>query len=126
MSKLELIFTKCIQDSQEYGSNNEHMVSRVFFLVDGKEYQCNLRQPYGESFSYEKDPIEVDPPEGLEDVVNYGQFRDEVEKYYRSLVGNNGGMIHIEGSVNNIRMMNNTFVQTYNTEIDKAGLPGAW
>jgi hypothetical protein len=29
MAKVKITFQKCIQDSQEYGSNDEHMVSRI-------------------------------------------------------------------------------------------------
>jgi hypothetical protein len=65
MDKLELIFSKIMQDSQVYGSNNEHMISRIFFSLDGKEYECNVRQPYGENFSFENDPIEVETPDEL-------------------------------------------------------------
>ena len=34
MKKARVTFRKCIQDSQEYGSNNEYMVSRVFFDLE--------------------------------------------------------------------------------------------
>ena len=27
-------FYKCIQDSQDYGSDDEHMVSRIFFFLE--------------------------------------------------------------------------------------------
>ncbi len=125
MSKLELIFSKCIQDSQEYGSTNEHMISRIFFSIDGKEYECNVRQPYGENFSFENDPIEVESPEELKKLINYGQFRDEVENYYRKMVGANANGIRIQGGTN-IRMYSNTFIIPHTATIDKAGMSGAW
>jgi len=34
MSKAKVIFHQCIQDSQEYGSDDEHMVSRIFFILE--------------------------------------------------------------------------------------------
>jgi len=34
MSKAKIIFYKCVQDSQDYGSDDEHMVSRVFFNLE--------------------------------------------------------------------------------------------
>lgn len=38
MSKAKIIFHKCVQDSQDYGSDDEHMVFRVFFNLEiGKE-----------------------------------------------------------------------------------------
>lgn len=125
MKKVELFFKKCIQDSQEYGSDNEHMVSRIFFEIDGTEFECDVRQPYGESFSFDEDPIEVEAPKGLKNKINYGQFRDEVEKYYRQMVGSSARMINIGGS-KNVRMQNNTFFLEYKTEIEKAGHFGGW
>ncbi len=125
MSKIELIFSKIVQDSQDYGSNNEHMISRIYFKVDGKEYECNVRQPYGGSFSFEKDPIEVDAPEELKKTINYGQFRDAVENYFRKAVGANASGIRIDGGTN-IRMRNNTIRISHKATIDKAGISGAW
>ncbi|MDO6435852.1 hypothetical protein Q4534_00470 [Cyclobacterium sp. 1_MG-2023] len=125
MSKIELNFCKIVQDSQDYGSNNEHMISRVYFTVDEKEYECNVRQPYGESFSFEKDPIEVEAPEELKKIINYGQFRDEVENYFRKAVSANAHGIRIDGGMN-IRMRNNTIENPHKTSIDKAGISGAW
>ncbi len=125
MNKLELKFSKIIQDSQVYGSNNEHMISRIFFSVDGKEYECNVRQPYGENFSFENDPIEVEAPEGLKKIINYGQFRDAVENYFRMAVGSNARGINIQGGTN-IRMTNNSFSFPHKATIDKAGMSGGW
>ena len=125
MKKIEIIFNKVIQDSQEYGSDNEHMISRVFFTFDGKEFSCNVRQPYGESFSFEKDPIEVDSPEDLKNMINYGEFRDEVEKYFRMAVGSNARGVNIDGG-KNIRMKNNTIIINHKALISKAGFEGAW
>jgi hypothetical protein len=39
------------------------MISRIFFSLDGKVYECNVRQAYGENFSFENDPIEVETPD---------------------------------------------------------------
>jgi hypothetical protein len=125
MDKLELIFSKIMQDSQVYGSNNEHMISRIFFSLDGKEYECNVRQPYGENFSFENDPIEVETPDELKKTVNYGQFRDEVENYFRMAVGSNAHGIQIQDGMN-IRMSNNTFSFPHKATIDKAGMSGGW
>ncbi|PKD15768.1 hypothetical protein APR41_10745 [Salegentibacter salinarum] len=125
MKKIQLLFKKCIQDSQDYGSDNEHMISRIFYEVDGVDYECNVRQPYGESFSFDEDPIEVEAPKELGKKINYGQFRDEVENYYKQIVGSSGRGINIQGGTN-IRMQNNTFEMEYRTEIDEAGYSGGW
>lgn len=125
MEKVELIFSRCIQDSQVYGSTIEHTVARVFFSIEGKEYQCIVNQPHGESFSFEIDPIEVEAPKELKNLLNYGQFRDEVEKYYRMNIGAQGSGIRIEGSTN-IKMSGNVSKRIYKTKIDKPGFSGAW
>ena len=52
MKKCKVIFRKCIQDSQDYGSDDEHMTSRVFFdlEIDGKIFKdlcADLKQTVG-------------------------------------------------------------------------------
>jgi len=42
----------------------------------------------------------------LKNILNYGQFRDEVEKYYKMNIGDQGSGIHIKGSIN-IKMSGN-------------------
>ena len=41
MAKVKITFHKCIQDSQEYGSNDEHMVSRIFFSIEETKIENN-------------------------------------------------------------------------------------
>jgi hypothetical protein len=117
--KLTGFFYKCIQDSQEYGSNDEFMVSRVFFkfVIDDKEHDCyaNLKQTVGSSF--ETGVIEVGPPVSYKGPFNYNAFRDEAEKYFRKLVGANASGIRVTGG-SNIRMMNNTFMVNLPFEFD--------
>ncbi len=120
MKKAKVVFHKCIQDSQDYGSDDEHMVSRVFFTleIEGKRYEnlhADIKQAVGSNF--ESDPIEICLPEGYKGPINYAVFRDAVERYYRNLVGSQGRMIHIVGSTN-VRMRNNTFVQPAIVEFD--------
>lgn len=111
--KAVIHFFKCIQDSQDYGSDVEHMVSRVFFSlrVGNKTYpnlSANIRQAYGGNYS--EDPIEVDRPEGYDGPLNFEAYRAAAERYYRkATVGDGGRMIHIpEGSnVKNLVMRNN-------------------
>ena len=106
-------FHKCIQDSQDYGSNDEHMVSRVFLTLEagGKVYPnltVDIKQTVGARF--ETAPLEVGPPKGYNGSYNYAAFREVVERYYRALVGSQGRGIHIVGP-SDVRMRNNTFVQ---------------
>ena len=105
-------FSKCIQDSQDYGSDDEHMVSRVFFSVEAAgvtypDLSCDVKQTVGEPF--ESAPLEVSRPQGYDGSLDYTPFREAVEAYYRSLVGSKGSGIRISGG-GNIRMRHNTFV----------------
>ena len=112
MPMVRITFHKLIQDSQEYGSDDEHMVSRAFFTleVDGKgheELSADIKQPVGSDF--EATPLEVSLPSSYKGPLGHEAFRKEVEEYYREAVGRRGHSIHIEGGAN-IRMQNNTFV----------------
>jgi hypothetical protein len=106
-------FQRLVQDSQEYGSNDEHMVSRVFFAleVDGTvapNLYVDIKQTVGSSF--ETAPIEVSKPVGYKGPFDHSAFSSIVEKYYRSQVGATGSGIRISGG-GNIRMRNNLFIQ---------------
>lgn len=66
--KATITFTKCIQDSQDYGSDDEHMASRVFFdlEMDGQTHpglHVDVKQVVGSS--YETGDIEVGRPAGF-------------------------------------------------------------
>jgi hypothetical protein len=98
MSQISVTFHNLIQDSQEFGSDDEHMVSRVFFTieVEGNSYPdmyCNLKQTVGSDF--ESGPIEVGTPQGAKysGPFNYDAFREAVEGYYRGNVGSSGSGI---------------------------------
>jgi len=56
MPEVVVRFTKCQQNSQEAGSDDEHMVSRLFFSieVDGKQigaYHADLKQTVGSTMA---------------------------------------------------------------------------
>jgi len=109
----KVTFRKCVQDSQEYGSDDEHMVSRVFFdmQIGGtihKNLYTDVKQPVGGNF--ETTPLEVSWPKGYEGPFNYDAFREAVERYYRSGFGSKGSAFHIEGGAN-IRMKNNVMIK---------------
>lgn len=110
MPTAKITFYKCIQDSQDYGSDDEHMVSRVFFTFEfgGQKYDlyADIKQTVGAN--YEEGDIEVMSPAGYEGPFNYQAFRDAAEKYYRGLVGPSGTGINIRGG-SNIGMRNNLF-----------------
>ena len=140
MAKVKVIFHECIQDSQEYGSNDEHMVSRVFFSIEVSKVENNetrverydnlyadLKQVVGGKF--EKTPIEVSPPylssgEPYSGPMDYGEFRRASESYFRSLVGSTGHEIHLGSG--NVRMYNNHFTQEDSVEFEAADARSAW
>jgi len=125
MPTVKIFLQQLIQDSQDYGSDDEHMVSRVFFDLeaDGKKYQglyANIKQTVGAPF--ETGPLEVASPVGYKGPFDYSAFQKIVEDYYRRLVGAKGHGIHIEGATNT-RMRNNRFVEPQIAEFEVA-IPG--
>ncbi len=133
MVTVRVIFHKCIQDSQEYGSDDEHMSSRIFFSVEISKVEngeikvekydnlyTDLKQMVGGKF--EENPIEVGFPcdssgRTYSGPMNYTVFHNATESYFRSLVGSKGSGIHIEGG-SGIRMYNNLFVKEYSVKFE--------
>ncbi len=123
MSKAKIIFYKCIQDSQDYGSDDEHMVSRVFFNLEiGEEtfdgLSANIKQAVGGD--YDTGPIEVSQPFGYDGLFNHQAFRDCAEKYYRSCVGSEATGIEI-GEGARIRIYGNIFKKEMVCEFEISG-----
>ncbi len=128
MAKAKVIFQKLIQDSQDYGSDDQHMVSRAFFSVDvegnvTQEAYVDIQQTVDTDF--ESTPLEVSKPVGYSGPFNYQAFRQAAEAYYRSLVGGKGSGIRITGG-GNIRMRNNTFIQQAVVEFEVSKESPAW
>ncbi len=128
MPRAKIIFRELIQDSQEYGSDDEYMVSRVFFDLefDGETHRglyANVKQPVGSSF--EASPLEVSGPMNYKGPFNMQCFQEAAERYYRGLVGSQGRAIRISGATT-LRMWNNRYSQdaSFECECDKAG--GSW
>jgi len=101
-------FKELIQDSQDYGSDDEHMVSRVFFdlQVGDKKYPgayANLEQTVGATAS---DAIDVSAPAGYAGPFDHQKFRAEVEKYFRSLVGVSGSSFTLSPGAKGVRIRN--------------------
>lgn len=130
MTKIKVTFHECVQDSQDYGSDDQHMVSRVFFSMEvgGKRYAglyADLKQAVGSDF--ETGHIEVSPPRGAKyrGPFNHDAFSKGAENYFRSLVGSKGRGIRIEGG-GNIRMRNNRYSMPMTVEFEVAGADVAW
>jgi hypothetical protein len=114
----KLHFRECLQDSQELGSTNEHMVSQVFFTIDDKStlYKCQIHQDAGESFSFEDSPLILTPPDQVQAALNYEEFRAAVETYYRMCVGKSLSGIRTSGA-SDTRMSNNRFIQSFSVDV---------
>jgi hypothetical protein len=104
------------------------MVSRIYFslALPDKRFDnlfADIKQTVGDDF--EKGKLEITPPQGLKQTVDYSMFRDAAESYFRSLVGKQGRGIRIEG-VNNIRMFNCSYTIPMETDIVIDIDQGAW
>lgn len=127
---LSITFTHCMQNSQVHGTSNEHMASTIGFHIrkgddiqgtTAKELSCSVRQPAGGSFEYETTPIEVDVPDELILKINYSDFRDAVETYFREIIGSNGSGIRIGSNSRNTLMSNNLIISQSHTFIRASG-----
>jgi hypothetical protein len=129
MAVVHITFTHLVQDSQEYGSTDEHMVSRAFFdmQLDGRKYKdlsVAIKQVVGSTF--ETSPLEVSEPIGYEGPFNYDAFRKAVEQYYRDLVGSRGALMHLSEGCTNVRMQNNHFSLKKDVEFEVSIDNPAW
>lgn len=129
MKKAKITFFKCVQDSQEFGSNDEHMISRIFFNAEyngtvNTNLYAQIKQAVGSSFNEEQ--IEVSFPEGITGPFNFVAFSEAAKEYFLRLVGSGGSGINIGGGCSNIRMMNNTFQMPFEVEFDISEPGTAW
>ena len=130
MTNAAVNFTHMIQDSQEFGGNDERIISRVFFslTVKNKSYPglyANIKQTIGSAGM--NAPLEVSNPIVYEGPLNYQAFRDAVERYHRSRIGPQGRGIRIgAGAISNLRMRNNTFRGPHTEEFEVEADNKAW
>lgn len=111
MAKGKMVFSRIHQGSQELGTDNEHMVSRVFFSIEvggqvHSDLYADVKQTIGEG--YETGPLEVSFPAGYRGPINYAEFRRHIENYYRRAVGSSGRGINV-GPGSSVLMMDNIF-----------------
>jgi hypothetical protein len=119
---------KCVQDSQEYGSTDEHMVSRVFYSIDVDgaskgNYYSDIKQVVGSAYS--SGNMEVSRPHEYRGPYDHNVFSDEVAGYFCKLVSSSGAMISLGGATN-VRMRNNTFVVPYHFQFEAEGAVASW
>ncbi len=127
MRKARVNFHKIIVDSQEYGSDDEYMVSRVFLDLEigGQKHpnlDADIKQTVGGSF--DTTPIEVESPPGYKGPFNYMAFREAVEGYYRSLVGEKGSLFLLKGK--GTRMYGVELVKVHSLEFEVGGGDAGW
>jgi hypothetical protein len=110
MAKVRVTFKRIEQGSQEYGSDDEHMISEVFDLEtdDGRRFpdlRATVKQIVGGKF--ETDPLEVSAPEEYNGPFNHAAFQAAAERYYRSCVGANASMFRMGPGAKGIRLIGN-------------------
>ncbi|HVU01658.1 MAG TPA: hypothetical protein VHE30_07900 [Polyangiaceae bacterium] len=113
MLTITVHFTGCIQDVQEFGSDDEHAFSRVAFdlEVNGtmhRDLHVVVKQTAGSD--YATSPLEVGHVADYHGPFNHDAFQREVESYYRSLVGE-GGMIAV-GPGARVRMRDIQYIRS--------------
>lgn len=129
--KITVNIKRCIQDFQDMSANpgKSVMRSKIEFdlLINGQQHaglHVLISQPYG--VDYATEPLEVGTPVGYNGPFAYNAFANEVERYYRNLVGQSGSMISI-GPGCSVRMSNNMFVVPHSFEIEaEDGKGNAW
>ena len=121
MTSCRLTFHRIHQDSQAFGSDDEHMVSRLFFTleVDEERFEdlyCDVKQVVGGD--YATGPLEVSPPASYSGPMNYMAFRNAAEDYYRSAFGGGGWAVSFGPGASDIRMRDNVAMRERAYEFD--------
>jgi hypothetical protein len=128
MATVKVIFHELLQDSQDLGSDDEHMVSRLFFAVEvnGQPFNdlyADLKQTVGSSYGAES--LEVSPPRGAyKGPFDYDKFQKAAEDCYRSFVGS-GGFFNL-GGASDVRMRNNRKKFHSEIEFEASGPDVSW
>lgn len=129
MPHITVDFSHVVQDSQDAGSDDDHMVSRVFFsiAVDDKTHAglySDLKQTAGSN--YATDPVEVSRPANYSGPLDWNAFRRCVERYYRMSFGPQGSGIAWEPGATNLRMRNNVSGQNWSCSFEASDSAAGW
>ncbi len=92
-AKAKVTFRTCIHDSLEYGSDDEHVVSRVFFTLEIRDKRYGglyVDIKHAAGIELESEQLEVGKLVGYEGPFNDKAFQNAVKKYYRNLVVSKG------------------------------------
>ncbi|HEY2094559.1 MAG TPA: hypothetical protein VGJ81_22085 [Thermoanaerobaculia bacterium] len=120
MQGVKITFTHVVQESQDLGTGDDHMISDVFFDLEygGRTHRglhVDVKQVVGGDV--ERDPLEVGHVIGYSGPGNYILFRGEVERYFRNAFGSRGSAIQVSGS-SNVKFRNNTAKQHHVVQFD--------
>ncbi|MER3318889.1 MAG: hypothetical protein RIB79_11420 [Allomuricauda sp.] len=106
--------------------DNHTLVATIEFEINGELFECEAHQNYGTGFSFFEEPITVVPPDSIKAKINFAEFRDAVEEYYRLLVGSTGIISIAKRGVINMTMVGNKFNVPWECEIKNEGIEGPW
>ncbi|MFQ5530354.1 MAG: hypothetical protein ACE5FP_08400 [Gemmatimonadota bacterium] len=111
MPTLRVNFASCIHDSEDYGSDDRRIVSRVFLSIwcEGLRYsECyaDIAHPVGGDLK--TDPLEITLPQGYDGPISAEGFRRAAGQYYRSLVGRE--LSATRAGESDIRLRDHTFL----------------
>jgi len=133
MPKVRVTFKECIQDSREYGSDDEYMVSRVSVDIavdraDQGRFMADLKQAVGTDFdtgSIEVGwPVDVETHKPYRGPFDQTRFAEAATKYFRELLGSDGWAIKLWPDRTNVRMQGNRFIRKKVVEFDAIARQG--
>lgn len=126
MPKMRVVFHKCLRGGNDLGSNDQHMVSRLFFSLEirGQRYDglyADVKQPVE---PYETGSLEVSSPQGApySGPFNYEIYRYAAANYYRKL--SRRGIAFRSGA--RTRMKNNEVKCPAVVEFEASGPDVSW
>ncbi len=129
MSRMRVFFHRCHQDSQDFGSDTEHMVSRIFFSIEANGERrdglhVDIKQAVGSPF--EAKSIEVGFPANYKGPFDHNAFRKAIGEYYLLLVGPKGAAIRFAEGTHSLRMSDNIIIHEAITEFDADSSSASW
>jgi len=120
MEKAKVFLHKCILDSQDFGSDHKHMISRIFFNIHIGEKKFNdlhvdIHQSAGSKVGSHISDLGKLPE--CASFFDREKFRKAIEEYYRSLESDSVSRIGI-GAGNNLRLWNITIEKQATVELE--------
>ena len=88
MIDARITFHKCIQDSKLFGSDDQHMISRIFLSIEVRDKRSSdiyVDVHQKPESTFDEGPLQVGPIQGYSGPLNSWAFQQAAEAYYRSL-----------------------------------------